>query len=151
MFSLNNEPISPSCTLLVIYSGVHLSACFALFYSAIPLHIAVLATLALLCSFLFYLNERVLLTSPLSIVAITWNGEEGVISLLQRNQQRIDVTRIKQKVITPFVIVMLCNSDSRFYTIPVVIMRQSFNENAFRRLRILLLYSPLYGLNSNEN
>ncbi|WP_415885543.1 protein YgfX [Neptuniibacter sp. QD37_6] len=151
MFSLNNESISPSCTLLVIYCGVHFCACFALFYAAIPLHIAGLATAALLFSFLFYLNERVLLTSPLAIVGITWNGESGGISLLQRNQQRIEVSRIKQKVITPFVIVMLCKTDCRFYTIPVVIMRRSFNENAFRRLRVLLLHSPLNNLNSSEN
>lgn len=149
MFSLSNEPISPSCNLLVIYCGVHLCACFALFYAAIPLHIAGLATVALLCSFLFYLNERVLLTFPLSIIGITWNGENGAISLLQKNKQRIDVTRIKQKVITPFVIVMLCKTDCRLYSIPVVIMRQSFDESAFRRLRVLLLYSPLNNLNSS--
>lgn len=151
MFSLNNEPIYPSRTLLVIYCGVHLCACFALFYSTIPLHIAGIATLALLFSFLFYLNERVLLTSPLSIVGITWNGENGAISLLQKNQQRFDVTCIKQKVITPVVIVMLCKADCRFYTIPVVIMRQSFNDKAFRRLRVLLLYSQLKDLNSSGN
>ncbi|WP_415895676.1 protein YgfX [Neptuniibacter sp. PT34_22] len=151
MFSLSNEPISPSSALLCIYCGVYLCACFALFYAEIPLHIAVISTVALVCSFLFYFHERVLLKSPLSIVGITWNGQSGVISLQQRNQQRIDVTRIKQKVITPFVIVMLCKTDSRYYTIPVVIMRQSFNENAFRRLRVLLLYSPLNNLNSSGN
>jgi len=151
VFSLNNELISPSGTLLLIYCGVHLCACFSLFYAAIPLQIAVLGIVVVLFSFVFYLQERVLLTSPLSIVGITWNGEDGIISLLQRNQQRITISRIKQKVITPFVIVMLCKSDCRFYAIPVVIMRQSFNESAFRRLRVLLLYSPLDNLNSSGN
>ena len=141
MFSLNNCSLRMSRTLSYLYDGVHLLCFAAVAVSVIPLSFKVLSTVFLLSIFLGFRRQIVLQTLPVSITAITWNAEVASMRLQLVNGSDLTVVRIKQKVVLPFVVCLLCDVEERFYAQPVVVFSDACSEGDFRRLRVLSLHA----------
>jgi len=151
VFSLSNAVIKPSRTLLFIYGGVHLLACYSLFYAAIPVVISVFGSVLVLASFAFFIKERVLLASAQAIVAFSWDCETNRIILKQKDNELLYVTSIKRKVVTPWFILIECRIEQRFFPIPVICMWDGFCSENFRRLRVLLFYASPQGASATQS
>lgn len=141
MFSLNNCSLRMSRTLSYLYDGVHLLCFAAVAVSVIPLTYKVFCTAFLLAIFLGFRRQIVLQNLPVSITAITWNAEVASMRLQLINGSDLTVVRIKQKVVLPFVVCLLCDVEERLYAQPVIVFSDACSEGDFRRLRVLSLHA----------
>ena len=144
MFSLSNLHIGQSRTLLYIYSGVHLLALYAVFISSLPPFHTLLFFTFVLLSMLNFLSLQRPLSACSSIVSINWSAEQASMQLIQGNGVRLEVFRLKQKAVTPFMVCLLCEVEERFFPVPVIVFRDACTVQEFRRLRVLALHASVH-------
>lgn len=116
--------------------------CFAaVAVSVIPFSYKVLSTVLLLAIFVGFRRQLVLQNLPVSITAITWNAEVASMRLQLINGSDLTVVRIKQKVVLPFAVCLLCDVEERLYAQPVIVFSDACSKGDFRRLRVLSLHA----------
>lgn len=143
MFNLNRLDISPSCTLLYFYIGVHLLCFFSLLYASIPALTQIILSFIICSSFIFSFRNNISLQAPLSIRSISWNADQQQMSLIQLNGVRMEVINLKQVTVFPFGVFLWCEVEERLFNVPVMVMRDSCNQDAFRRLRVLAIHATV--------
>lgn len=143
MFSLSNTLIKPSRTLLFFFCGVHLLALVSISVLTIDWFAKLISYLIVVLIFALNFSERVLLTSPHSVEALTWNVEERSMYLRLKNDQVLYVLELRQRIITPFMVCLLVEVEGRYFPLPIVVFHDSSNEVEFRRLKVLAHYGKV--------
>ena len=143
MFNLVNCPIQPSRTLLLLYLGVHLLA--LIYVSGLDVELFVKLVLSGLTTLIFLhsFSVRVLLRSPDAVTALTWLPDDKVLRLQLGGFEWVQVTAIRQKVVTPVCVYMLLDVEERMFPIPVTLFADSSSKADFRRLKVLVGFATL--------
>ncbi len=127
----------PSRRLAGLLSAAHGAALAVLPALALPAWAALLMAAVLVFSLLYFLRGHAWLRSPSSCIGLTQDGDGGIL-LLTRDGSRIPCCILPDSVVTPALTVLNIRVEGARGTRGIVILSDSMDAGAFRRLRVWL-------------
>lgn len=141
MFNLVDCSINISRTLMFIHIGVHLLALVSVIQTDVEVFVKIVCSLLIVLIFKSSYQQYVSLSSPESVVSLTWLPNSKVCKLKLLCGSCLEVNSIHQRLVLPFMIFILANVDNRLGKMPVLVFLDSCDKESFRRLKVLVSFS----------
>ena len=136
--------ITPSRYLLILFFSLHFISFVLLFFIPIDSILLVVLSVLILLSAVHVFMHHVNKMRPTSIVGLIWDIEDDWF-LLQRNGGKKLVELDGNSFIHPFFAILNFKQEGRLFSRSVILLKDNINQNDFRRLRVRLKVTNLYG------
>lgn len=133
--------LKSSCWLAGIFAGAVLGACLVLAYVPLDYRIKLPLAAAVIIAGIYHTLRDALLVMPKSIVRLTLSSK-GKFHMVSRNGVETAVSILPSSFVMPYLTVLNFKTGKRFTGRSIVITPDRVDEEAFRRLRVWLRWSP---------